>query len=46
LGSRQAPDPSISVEERMDGLELGMSQSANDERVRAARVVQKTLKVV
>src|SRR5579885_517955 len=45
-GDQQAPDSSVSVEERMNGLELRMSDPHLDERRHWMFLVQELLKVV
>jgi len=44
-GDEQAPDPAVAIKEWVDGFELSMSKSANDERVQAVGVVKEPLKI-
>ena len=45
-GVEQTTDPPVSIEERVDGLELGMSKANLDQRRVALVVVQKLLEAV
>ena len=43
---QQAPDPAVAIREWMDGLELGMGESASNQRVRrGAGIVQEELEI-